>query len=469
MPVPETVWGRGWTDTGTLQSQIGFPGDPSELSIHRSRNPDGFCLALARFTQGVVGGHLDVICLGLETSNACFWHNNDDPRTAGEDPINLQLIMRLDLLDGGAALDGDGCTSCHAGENPFIVHPEDPAFKEAARLNNLFFGRGHNFDADDWYTALGPPANLDNADPSDFLDTVASDGKCTSCHQQHGPPDASGGRFPKISRTGFPPRSPYKAYCDTVLAGTLGADPNQSNFPPSMPLWDPEDPQHVRRFEAHIREWRTVCGRDEREGNAEPITVSDDTTFSSPPIVGSPIYMCVGAASVSGAVPDAEVILYVNGNEVDSVVPAKGGAATFSGLQLQYGDRITARQRVDGFLSGPSAAVTVSRYTDDYPQGLPRPVIDPSLVYECASRIGVRTVPGAQLTVYVNGANLQQNVPQTHWVDYYGGLDYALAFPGKYPFEENDVFKAEQSMCGSQPSPLSASVTAVRVSRAERN
>ena len=58
---------------------------------------------------------------------------------------------------------------------------------------------------------------------------------------------------------------------------------------------------------------------------------------------------------------------------------------------------------------------SVRDHKADYPAGLPAPDIDPDLIYECGNTVAVRHVPGAQLTVFVNGGDPRTSNTSTGW------------------------------------------------------
>lgn len=118
--------------------------------------------------------------------------------------------------------------------------------------------------------------------------------------------------------------------------------------------------------------------------------------YLSPPLVGEPLYQCATAVVVYGFNVGAALDLERNGTIVVSGVPGgfpqPQGALLQVSPQLQSGDVIRARQRAGGLTSGWSPAVTVRDHTQDYPDGPPRPEIDPAPVYRCGSRTGVNNL-----------------------------------------------------------------------------
>jgi hypothetical protein len=118
--------------------------------------------------------------------------------------------------------------------------------------------------------------------------------------------------------------------------------------------------------------------------------------YVSPPIVGEPLYQCATAVVVYGFDAGATLDLERNGTIVLAGVPGgfpqPQGARLQVAPQLQSGDVIRARQKAGGVTSGWSPAVTVRDHTQDYPDGPPRPQIDPAPVYQCGSRTGVNNL-----------------------------------------------------------------------------
>ncbi len=102
--------------------------------------------------------------MGLESSNVCFFEGHD---------IGLNESVDIETFTSGGSL-GDVCSDCHAGENPFIVHPNGP----------LDMAPDHF--PDHWYTPLvrpdwphnpGPFALLTQV-PINPLPPVLLDGSC---------------------------------------------------------------------------------------------------------------------------------------------------------------------------------------------------------------------------------------------------------------------------------------------------
>jgi hypothetical protein len=160
---------------------------------------------------------------------------------------------------------------------------------------------------------------------------------------------------------------------------------------------------------------------------------------------------------VRGAVLDASVTLLINGGGGPAgrgftIFPARSPLqVNFTGLPaLNAGEVLTARQEIAGEVSAGSAPVTVRNYRDDYPSGVPKPVIDPNTVYFCAELIAVRNLPGATVTVLTNGANPRSFITSTGW---------SVIAPSGAPFREPATFTVTASMCGDtsdESDPVSA-------------
>jgi hypothetical protein len=82
----------------------------------------------------------------------------------------------------------------------------------------------------------------------------------------------------------------------------------------------------------------------------------------------------------------------------------------------------------------------------DFPAGLPAPEIDPTLLHECGDILAIRHVPGANLTVFSDGADPRTVVTSTGWT---------AMRPAARPFALAHRFTAQAELCGNR-SPISA-------------
>jgi hypothetical protein len=406
VPIPPT-WGTvSWVHEGDLTTNFVGSGNPASVFTAESTSPDGICVALPRISGNTIS-LLGIICLGRDTSNVCFWDRANTP-------VNAQVPIE-DFL-GGAAL-GDVCSDCHAGENPYVVHPGSP------------LDLGNRIKTTAWYTPLVKPSWPQNPGPSILPEIVplgASDLRCTSCHTQ-----GFAGRFPEVGALNF--------YCPTVLNNAI----NQT-----MPPGAPGDPGYA----AHADAMRAFCDQRPPGGSEVPGgEVKDDPEYVSPPIVIGPLYGCAEAIEVRGAIRHALLTVFINGVDLPQVTAVDPDQQYIAVPALVPGDEVYATQIVDGLESGKSNVEIVRDHTVDFPMGLPKPEIDPTLIYQCGNVIAVRHLRGAKVTVYTNG---------TQPVTYSTGGDWTNLPPAGAPFGLNDKFQAEYRMC-SDVSPKSNEESAV--------
>ncbi len=244
-PPPSQCRGLGlWESQGFIPmnqqfitgAPSGNPTSPAEVRTFKSTSPPGMCIALPRYSDtSLTTVELDgVICLGQTSSKNCYWDNQMNRTTfnfpAGTlIPIgvpNLAINPAGQYQAGGAELEsgqGGVCTNCHAGQNPYIVHPNanlgggklmgdlgDPPVNlpmfSAARYDPLV------------------PASWSQNQRSHSIALVPS--RCSGCHDVGG----SGGTFPHLS-------SELNSYCGTILRAALGVKPLDSRIipPPTMP------------------------------------------------------------------------------------------------------------------------------------------------------------------------------------------------------------------------------------------
>lgn len=239
VPVPPT-WGKagaaGWTSRGVLADPFISTDKLAEVFVYQSATPQGVCLALPRYKAAPAGAQIEllgIICMGTGldigggnfASNACFWDNQKDdkvvlfPRT-GEFPINTNFAAGEEL-DGGS---GGTCTACHAGENAFIIHPEDPAFQGIANLKPKA-----------WYKPMVAASWPQNPGPNTKLAGVALPAGQDSCLDCHG----RGTRLPEIVKAIATPAG--ENYCDAVLTTAI-----DSTMPPGAAAYpDPDYKTHT--------------------------------------------------------------------------------------------------------------------------------------------------------------------------------------------------------------------------------
>ena len=213
VPTPPD-WGTNqWVSRGVLNDEFISASLEAEVFTYESSAPEGVCIALPR-SQGNTISLLGIICLGKTSSNACFWDNQQNDQGF---EIQKGTVVSINQFAGGGDLfagSGGVCTDCHAGENPYVIHPNT-----ALGLPNL---SDLTLKADNWYKPLVHPNWPQNAVPSNV------NGTCNICHVQNGP----GGRFPNLS-TQLP------GYCGSVLQNAINR-----TMPPNNP-GDPEFSEHA--------------------------------------------------------------------------------------------------------------------------------------------------------------------------------------------------------------------------------
>ncbi|WP_172643361.1 hypothetical protein [Rhizobium leguminosarum] len=139
------------------------------------------------------------------------------------DPQGRYQAGGFDLNNG----EGGVCTSCHAGENPYIIHPKvdlgggvsmGKLNKPPLNLPTVGATRYDPFVPPSW-----PQNNASQA-------TNLVPANCSVCHEQDGP----GGRFPELSAS-------LQEYCGTVLRLAV-----KKTMPPGAPGSFENDPEVVK-------------------------------------------------------------------------------------------------------------------------------------------------------------------------------------------------------------------------------
>lgn len=247
VPIPDQIFDNQWESLGILNDKIldegtSFSDSDSELRMYLSNDPPGFCLSMTRHDTKEFGNHFDLICFGTESNNACFFEST-------REGINTEEDLHITELQAGENVFGETCINCHAGENPFIVHPGDPAFIAAAERKGDFFETPPNLNGTDMFTAINVPSWPKNPPPFDNLSLAGTDAsQCTTCHNS-----LNAGRFPNLKEV--PSSSELKdAYCNTILSVTLNGS---ASFDANMPF---EDLDNKSDYQAQIDHLLFRCG-----------------------------------------------------------------------------------------------------------------------------------------------------------------------------------------------------------------
>lgn len=225
VPIPPDWGSSQWVSNGVLSNEFISASFEAEVFVYQSTSPPGVSIALPRSVGNSIG-LLGIISLGRDSSKVCFWDNQQNDQ--GFD-IPKGTVVPLSQFAGGAELfggSGGTCTACHAGENPFVIHPGT-----ALDFPNRF--------GKDWYDPLVHPNWPQNAGP-----LVGTPGSCNTCHKKGG----TGGRFPKISSILTAPDG--SSYCSAVLNNAIAR---------TMPTSDPGNTAGDSGVTAHANALRALC------------------------------------------------------------------------------------------------------------------------------------------------------------------------------------------------------------------
>lgn len=219
----------GWKSYGFIpQSSQFIVGSPAELRSYQSDK--GMCFALPRYTDGTkTEVQLDgVICLSKTTAAVCIWDNQKNGKSfkfpAGTKvPIGVpdpSINPAMQYQAGGKDIEGgEGgvCTGCHAGENPYIIHPK------VDLGGGLLMGKlGLPTFAADRYRPLVAATWPQNASSEPDANVPPP---CSDCHTK----DDGGGRFPDFSTN-------LADYCGILNQAIL------RTMPPNRPGGMKDDP-----------------------------------------------------------------------------------------------------------------------------------------------------------------------------------------------------------------------------------
>jgi hypothetical protein len=209
VPIPPDMGNAGWVSRGVISKSDLFIAKSfdAEVLTFESSSPVGMCIALPRFDSNNTVQLDGVICLGRNTSKACFW---DNEKNGSVFPFTRGTSRPFSDFGGGTELIGSVggfCSDCHSGENPYIIHGTVLAGLQGVGLPT-FPTSWHDpivrsGDTDPWPENPGPM----NAPMS-----------CRTCHVQ-----GVAGRFPHISTA-------MRGYCDQVLTKSINL-----TMPPQAP------------------------------------------------------------------------------------------------------------------------------------------------------------------------------------------------------------------------------------------
>ena len=432
VPVPDTVLDEGdsrWTSHGILSTNL--IGGNAEVWTYESTSPAGVCIALPRWNSNDEAMILGLICMSKVNGKTCFFEN-PNPSVWGTSLFPRGETLDINEFVGGADLvpNAQGvCSDCHSGENPFVLHPADPAFASASAVG-LF--------PPQWYEPIVASSWPKNPGPLTRLGPT-SGRRCDGCHGGSGMGRGVAGRLPIVSRE-------IPNYCSFVLRNAV--TPVSMGGIGTMPVGgDPTD------YADHINWLISTCSTRPGSGTVVDVDFNPEQNVVSKPTVGEPLYECTDLVEVSGAQLNAELRIYVNSVHVDTRIVRDPDSEIFKVGTLSVGDTVQARQIV-GAQFANSDIVVVKDYRADYPTGLPPPNFNPTTVHECASTLAIQHIRGASFEIErISSSGTTSRNSR-------GGSDYTWVSMGS-PFDVGEEFRVRQSLCGDPPSPWSDSVVAI--------
>jgi hypothetical protein len=254
VPIPPDWGSTQWVSQGQLARKFISQSLDADLNAFQGDKADGVCMALPRASGNSIK-LLGVICMARKTNKTCFWDNQKNDL---QFDISKGSSVPLSDFSGGADLEGGSggvCTDCHAGENPFIVHPGDKMDLGAAISPS---GWTQPFVHPNWPQNVGPTTVLDG------ITLASGERACTSCHTK--PAGVPGLRFPRVSNE-------LPGYCGIVLERAIAQ---------TMP---PTSPGSNAAYAKHIDALRKACQQDPPPGtvvnggtNTDPVPGRSDTS-----------------------------------------------------------------------------------------------------------------------------------------------------------------------------------------------
>ena len=458
IPVPDRVIDltSGWSES---MHRVAHPFIRADLAaeVWSYETSAGVCIAMPRLDGSGRAESLNMICMA-NTGETCFFAHKDtvDP----EDEEDKGFLIPPELVDaqnvplkglpiedflGGTDLEGKpagACSDCHIGENPFIIHPNDPAFHNPLLSQLSIF-------PSKWPTPIVPASFPGNPPPIEVLAPLSPAGSsnCNPCHGV-GSGSASAGRFAQVN-------SDHPGFCDLVLHPALSDVTEGPTFtPPTMP------PGSTTTTHTSQTKWLfDAC--------QSPLGAGQVVRFEPPPaievfppVVVAP-YACTRFVTVTEAIPGAQLELFDDSGLIATEMATNSVAHIFEvKTPWVMGQDMHVIQTFDGS-SATSLSVSVRDHKEDHEGGLLPPIIGPAPIYECASKIAVHNVPGATIKVTkVEASKKSGGSPATKKVwsrTRTSGTDHSwMNLDNQGPFDIGDRFVATQKICNdeSEASPV---------------
>jgi len=130
-----------WIQHGNINSSnLLQPGRDAFVWSYTDPNIRGACIALPRGGGGTRGGLAGIICQNATSGEACFWDSRwrDDANPMRQMPVidwSQSALVISQLKDATNITEpGSGvCTTCHRGNNVFLISPDHPAWASVLR------------------------------------------------------------------------------------------------------------------------------------------------------------------------------------------------------------------------------------------------------------------------------------------------------------------------------------------------
>jgi hypothetical protein len=121
-----------WVKQGSLTYKLLLAESPAQVWTWFDRKRPGACVALPR-DNGEPGSVAGIICQSAITGRACFWDNLTRADPTRRIPAATETMV-INKLQDGRTLDVEApCTTCHAGNNVFLMSPDDPTWAKLMR------------------------------------------------------------------------------------------------------------------------------------------------------------------------------------------------------------------------------------------------------------------------------------------------------------------------------------------------
>lgn len=274
VPIPPDWGNSSWIFRGNLTKKFIIQGQVAAVYTYESTSPRGICIALPRYPSGSnTVSALGIICQGNDANKACFWDNANDILLNG----SITPIVSSSFKGGAALLNGNGvCTDCHAGQNPFVVHPNSP------------LDRGSILNPTGWVKPLVHPDWPQNPGPTTVLNNItlnSNEKSCLSCHN-------STNKFPQLSLS-------LPGYCSTILNNAYNAN---GTMPPGRP-GDSSYLKHINALQAACSGVTPSTGRNpnNRTGNTNSEACLNDCNQE--------LDLCMAEAGQPGAPRKAQCMM----------------------------------------------------------------------------------------------------------------------------------------------------------------